>query len=57
MKFDDGSGHYATNGFPPRKKFSSKSKDAGLYDTTLLYADSKHKGLTLGGNSTVTTFG
>jgi len=32
VKFDDGSGRYAINGFPPRKKFSSKSKYAGLYN-------------------------
>jgi len=35
VKYDDGSGRYATNGFPQRKKISSKSKDAGLYDMTL----------------------
>jgi len=34
VKYDDGSRHYVTNGFPPRKKFSTKSKDAGLYGTT-----------------------
>jgi len=30
MKYDGGSVNLATNGFPPRKKFTSKSKDAGL---------------------------
>ena len=34
IKYDDGSKHFVTNGFPPRKKFSTKSKDAGLCDTT-----------------------
>ena len=32
VKFDDESVHYARNGFPPRKKYSSKPKDAGLCD-------------------------
>jgi len=31
VKYDDGASHYITNGFPPRKKFSSKPKDTGLY--------------------------
>jgi len=36
VKYDDGSGYYAKNGFPPRKKFASKSKDTGLCDTLLV---------------------
>ena len=39
MKYDDGSGYYAKNGFPPRKKFTSKSKDTGLCDTLLVFAE------------------
>jgi len=39
VKYDDGSGYYAKNGFPPRKKFSSRTKDTGLCDAHLVCAE------------------